>query len=147
MLHGAQKQTKKTACNFLANFADRPGICSNRQPIRANPGTIAKIRQKVACQFFRLFSVHRKFLRPSVRPKNFRPSVRLSAIFPSVRPSENFPSVHPKIFGPPVHPSVRPSVHASVRPSVRPSVRHADASCWLIASLHDSPEPDALEPF
>ena len=35
-------------CHFLANRADRPGILSNRIPIRKNPRTIGLIRPKVA---------------------------------------------------------------------------------------------------
>ena len=42
--------------HFLANSADRPGICANHNPIRKNPGTIGWIRQKVAGQFFLCFS-------------------------------------------------------------------------------------------
>ena len=34
-------------CHLLANSSNRPGICSNRNPIRANPGTICLIRLKI----------------------------------------------------------------------------------------------------
>ena len=34
----------------MANLANRPRICSNRVPIRTNPGTIGKIRQTAACE-------------------------------------------------------------------------------------------------
>ena len=42
------KKTKKLTCHFWANFANRPGILAFRVTIRTNPGTIGKIRPKVA---------------------------------------------------------------------------------------------------
>ena len=39
---------KKITCHFWANFAERPGICSNCNYIRSNPGTFGEIRQKVS---------------------------------------------------------------------------------------------------
>ena len=39
-------------CHFLANFSERPGILAFRVKIRTNPGTIGKIRPKVANMFF-----------------------------------------------------------------------------------------------
>ena len=41
--------------HFLANSANRPGICANHDQIRPNPGTIVRIRQKVACRFSCVF--------------------------------------------------------------------------------------------
>ena len=46
---------KKAVSHFLVNSANRPRICANRNQIRLNPGTIGRIRQKVACGFSRLF--------------------------------------------------------------------------------------------
>ena len=40
--------------HFLVNSADRPGIYANPNQIRANPGTIGRIRPEVACRFFKL---------------------------------------------------------------------------------------------
>ena len=45
---------EKSTCNFWANSAERPGICANRNQIRLNPGTIGRIRLKVACEIFEL---------------------------------------------------------------------------------------------
>ena len=42
-------------CHFWANWAERPGIWSNRIPIRPNPGTFGLIRPKVAFEFFAFF--------------------------------------------------------------------------------------------
>ena len=42
-------------CHFLASFDRRPGICADRDANRKNPGTIGKIRPKVACRIFRIF--------------------------------------------------------------------------------------------
>jgi len=46
------RNAKISKCHFLANGADRPGILSNRNPIRQNPGTISSIRPKVASTTF-----------------------------------------------------------------------------------------------
>ena len=46
------KKTKKLICHFWANFVNRPGILAFRVTIRTNPGTIGKIRPKVAIFFF-----------------------------------------------------------------------------------------------
>ena len=45
---------EKSTCHFLANSAERPRIYANRNQIRLNPGTIGRIRQKMACEIFEL---------------------------------------------------------------------------------------------
>ena len=45
---------EKCTCHFLVNSADRPRIWANHNQIRANPGTIGRIRQKMACEIFEL---------------------------------------------------------------------------------------------
>ena len=89
--------------HFSANRADRPGICSNRNPIRQNSGTFLWIPQKVIGHFF-----EDTWVRASVRP-SVRPSIR-----PSVRPS--------------VRPSIRPSVRAYVRMYVIERSESSEAS-------------------
>ena len=42
---------QQCTCHFLVNSANRPRIWANRNQIRPNPGTIDRIRQKVACEF------------------------------------------------------------------------------------------------
>ena len=37
-------------CHFLVNSTNRPRISANRNQIRPNPGTIGRIRQKMACK-------------------------------------------------------------------------------------------------
>ena len=46
------KMSKNVIRHFLVNFGGRPGILSNRIPIRENPGTFAKILPKVAFRIF-----------------------------------------------------------------------------------------------
>ena len=53
---------QKFFCHFLANFSDRPGICADRNAKRKNPGTIGKIRQKVATKIFEKTTTHRGLL-------------------------------------------------------------------------------------
>ena len=45
---------EKSICHFLVNSADRPGIWSNCNQSRLNPGTIGRIRQKMAREFSKL---------------------------------------------------------------------------------------------
>ena len=47
-------QDEKSICHFLVNSADRPGIWSNCNQSRLNPGTIGRIRQKMAREFSKL---------------------------------------------------------------------------------------------
>ena len=49
-------------CHFLANFSDRPWILAFRVTIRTNPGTIGKIRQKVAKIFLKKTTTDLVFL-------------------------------------------------------------------------------------
>ena len=48
------KTRKKSTCHFLVNSADRPRIWTNRNQMRPNPGTIGRIRQKMAYKVFEL---------------------------------------------------------------------------------------------
>ena len=45
---------QQCTCHFLVNSADCPRIWANHNQIRANPGTIGRIRQKMACEIFEL---------------------------------------------------------------------------------------------
>ena len=42
---------QQCTCHFLVNSTNRPRIWANRNQIRPNPGTIGRIRQKMACEF------------------------------------------------------------------------------------------------
>ena len=52
---------KKSTRHFWPNFGERPGIPSNHNLMRKNPGTIAKIRPKVACEFFDILTSEKNF--------------------------------------------------------------------------------------
>ena len=41
---------QQCTCHFLVNSTNRPRIWGNRNQIRPNPGTIGRIRQKMACK-------------------------------------------------------------------------------------------------
>ena len=47
-------EVRNFARHFLANSAHRPRIWANHTQIRANPGTIGRIHQKMACEIFEL---------------------------------------------------------------------------------------------
>ena len=42
---------QQCTCDFLVNSTNRPRIWANCNQIRPNPGTIGRIRQKMACKF------------------------------------------------------------------------------------------------
>ena len=65
------KVSKTFVRHFWANFGGRPGILSNRIPIRKNPGTFDKIRPKVAFRIFeKTFQTEQNFLGMNMS-KNF----------------------------------------------------------------------------
>ena len=45
---------QQCTCHFLVNSTNRPRIWANRNQICPNPGTIGRIRQKMACKIFEL---------------------------------------------------------------------------------------------
>ena len=45
---------QQCTCHFLVNSANRPRIWANPNQIRPSPGTIDRIRQKMACEIFEL---------------------------------------------------------------------------------------------
>ena len=57
--HSIIWQDQKYTCHFLVNSADRPGIWSNCNQIRLNPGTIGRICQKMACEIFKLWTAQK----------------------------------------------------------------------------------------
>ena len=52
--HFVRSNHQQFTCHFLVNSADRPRVWANRDQIRPNPGTIGRIRQKMACESFEL---------------------------------------------------------------------------------------------
>ena len=47
----SRSKFRNVACHYLANSGERPRIYANLIMIRSNPGTIGRIREKVACSF------------------------------------------------------------------------------------------------
>ena len=84
---------QQCTCHFLVNSTDRPRIWANRDQIRPNPGTIGRIRQKMACESFELQTAQksrgwlrfRRFLDEKDRggPNFFFQNFRAAEIFAS----------------------------------------------------------------
>ena len=60
-LNSPKKSSKNNNCHFERNQAERPGILSDRTPIRKNPGTFSLIPSKGAFCVFSIRSIRYSF--------------------------------------------------------------------------------------